>query len=161
MKKEYKIHIDISEKKLFYEEFDDELFSKELSDYIMRRINKIPLRGNVRLEFESSNLTDEERKKFKRKFKDYYQSLLDDNKIFSNMCLIRNLFMIIVGILLIACNYYFSTSFEPILLEIVMIIGWVMIWEVVYDFLFSNNRRRYEVKRIKQLLKAKIVFAGD
>ena len=127
----------------------------------MRRINKIPLRGNVRLEFESSNLTDEERKKFKRKFKDYYQSLLDDNKIFSNMCLIRNLFMIIVGILLIACNYYFSTSFEPILLEIVMIIGWVMIWEVVYDFLFSNNRRRYEVKRIKQLLKAKIVFAGD
>jgi len=161
MKKEYKIHIDISEKKLFYEEFDDELFSKELSDYIMRRINKIPLRGNVRLEFESSNLTDEERKKFKRKFKDYYQSLLDDNKIFSNMCLIRNLFMIIVGILLIACNYYFSTSFEPILLEIVMIIGWVMIWEVVYDFLFSNNRRRYEVKRIKQQLKAKIVFAGD
>ena len=60
----------------------------------------------------------------------------------------------IIGILAILISELF-TSF---LSELFLIAAWVIVWELVYDLLFKEIKRRRKAKIYKYLANAKIVF---
>ena len=60
----------------------------------------------------------------------------------------------IIGILAILISELF-TSF---LSELFLIAAWVIVWELVYDLLFNEIKRRKKAKIYKYLANAKIVF---
>jgi len=70
----------------------------------------------------------------------------------------RQIVLFLLGVILIAFSALKILSYLYVLKEICLIIGWVMIWEVVYTLLFDDVKRRIKLKKYKQLCKAKINF---
>lgn len=71
------------------------------------------------------------------KFDDYYRIVL--------------LILGIVAILL-------SENFVSFLSELFLIAGWVVIWEIVYDVIFNEIKRRRKENIYKKLAKSQIIF---
>ncbi len=85
---------------------------------------------------------------------DYYLNKLNRfNKMDDIESYIRIGFFII-GILAILISELF-TSF---LSELFLIAAWVIVWELVYDLLFNEIKRRRKAKIYKYLANAKIIF---
>ena len=83
-------------------------------------------------------------------YKDKYLYL----KKFDNLDNYIRLTLFLIGILAI----FISKQFSNILSEIFLIAGWVVIWELIYDILFNEIKRKRKAKIYKILANATIIF---
>ena len=51
-----------------------------------------------------------------------------------------------------------SKQFTNIVSEIFLIAGWVIIWEIIYDILFSEIKRKRKAKIYKALATSNIIL---
>ena len=66
--------------------------------------------------------------------------------------------LFLIGIVLIIIYYF---SFVNIIKEIILILGWLSIWESVYSFLTDSKRDYIYIYRLKQYAKARIYFVDS
>ena len=66
--------------------------------------------------------------------------------------------LFLIGIVLIVIYYF---SFVNIIKEIILILGWLSIWESVYSFLTDSKRDYIYIYRLKQYVKARIYFVDS
>ena len=62
--------------------------------------------------------------------------------------------LLLLGILLIII----SEQFTSLLSELFLIAGWVVVWEIVYDILFTGTKRKRDLKLYKKLATCEIEF---
>ena len=62
--------------------------------------------------------------------------------------------LLLLGIILIIISEIFSA----LLSELFLIAGWVVIWEVVYDILFTGIKRKQKLKIAQKLSTCEISF---
>ncbi len=62
--------------------------------------------------------------------------------------------LLLLGILLIII----SEQFTSLLSELFLIAGWVVVWEIVYDILFTGARRKRDLKLYKKLATCETEF---
>ena len=54
-----------------------------------------------------------------------------------------------------------SEIFSALLSELFLIAGWVVIWEVVYDILFTGIKRKQKLKIAQKLSTCEISFINE
>ena len=128
--------------------YNKEELSDDFDSYLIAHCEFLSFKNNIK------GLPKKDWKKLDDIIHSYYLNKLNRyNKIDDIENYIRIGFFII-GILAILISELF-TSF---LSELFLIAAWVIVWELVYDLLFKEIKRRRKAKIYKYLANAKIVF---
>ena len=151
MKREIKI--DIDERDDLLEKFNENKISRDVIEYIIKEAMLVEKNDEIQIVVnkDKSILSEDCKKLIKAGLKDEYKRSLEtqhDNNI-------KQLYFLIIGIILL----FFSTQIrqEGIWKEILLISGWVPIWEMVKIELFPDVQARIKRRYIKKLLKSEII----
>lgn len=159
MKKELIIDIDISEKKYLVSKYNENTLDPELREYLINELIGENLSSNVVLSIDTKfKVTEEEAESYslmiRREFKESINELLYE----SGNSDVQKISLFLIGLLFLLSSYLLDSVAGEIFSQILMVFGWVALWEVAYSIFFTDSSRRRRNKRYKQLLNAKIVF---
>lgn len=131
--------------------FNENLISDELDKYITNESYKQKDKINITI---YGSLTKEEQNKLENTIHNYYNNLY---KIYKNIDKFDNyirFIALIIGIVLILISEQLTFLFS----ELFLIAGWVLIWEMLYDILFNEIKRKRKSKTYKALSICQITF---
>lgn len=135
--------------------YNQDVLSESLDNYInsvakMISLNsvKINIDGTFNEE-EKNNLISVIHKTYAKK-NDYLDYIDKYDHIF-------RFILFLIGIILIILSYVFRN----IISEVILIAGWVIIWEVIYDVLFTNVKRKRKKYLYEKLSNCKITFEKE
>ena len=159
MKKKLNIEVDISEKKYFVSKYNENTWAPELKDYLLNEIIGYDINTKINIIIDAKfDLTDEEKEHYKnliiKEFKESNDEILYEIEQ-SNL---KKLTLSLIGILFIVASYFFSHIMGEVLEEILMVFGWVALWEVAYAIFFTDASRRRKIKRNNQIKHANIKY---
>lgn len=154
-----KIEINIKNYGDVIAKFDNDKLSQELASFIYRECLTFPLKSKIEINIKSeSKLSKANQNNITDMIHAYFGQEISHLLIVSKHQTYRQIVLFLLGGILIAFSALKILSYLYVLKEICLIIGWVMIWEVVYTLLFDDVKRRIKLKKYKQLCKAKINF---
>ena len=133
--------------------FNEALLNDELDNYIVNNCKHISSKEIITLNINSLT-KKEEQEQLLTLIHNHYQNKVNQlNKIDKYDDYFR-LILLSLGIILIII----SEQFTSLLSELFLIAGWVVVWEVVYDILFTGIKRKRDLKLCKKLSLCKIEF---
>ena len=137
-------------------EFNDKLLSSNLDTYILE--NSKHTRNKERISLTISNISSkkEQNDLINLIHSHYLKKVIQLKKIDHYDDYFR-LLLLLLGIILIII----SEQLTLFLSELFLIAGWVVIWEVVYDILFTGIKRKRELKIAKKLSTCEINFTNE
>ena len=159
MNKETIIEISFDEKDDYINQFNENKLSNNLSNYILDECkgksldNRITL--NVKVNFKIST---SDKEKFVTMIHENYKSDLEEYMLILKHSHLKKIIIFFIGVILIYLYYFQDISHNKVISEVILVIGWVAIWEVAYTWLFENSKNRLTIKRLKQLTRCKINF---
>ena len=115
--------------------------------------NRITL--NVKVNFKISS---KEKEEFVKMVHENYKSDLEEYMLILRHSNLKKVIIFFVGVILIYLSYFKDIGNTKVISEVILVIGWVAIWEAAYTWLFENSQNRVTIKRLKQLAKCKINF---
>lgn len=133
--------------------YKNEVLNSELDNYIINaNLHKLP---KERIILYISGLpNNKEQEQLIKLIHIHYQNKVKQlNKIDKNDDYIR-IILLLLEILLIII----SEQFTVLLSELFLIARWVVVWEIVYDILFTGVRRKRDLKLYKKLATCEIEF---
>lgn len=140
------IKIDLKQEEDLYERYDDSIVARDLVDYIVARANAFSLKDKITIVINDyighTNCEALIKEGFKNDYFRYFRRYQLNN--------IMQLIYFIVGVIIIfGATFLGDTS---VLHEILLICGWVLIWEMVEIEIITdleNRRRRRVLKKLK------------
>jgi len=143
------IEINLKNESDAFNTFNENKISENLDNYLMTYLEHMPLKDNLTLTItgtDNNNISKIIKEYYKEKY--FYLHKLD---IYDNF--IRSI-LFIIGFIAILI----SKKFTNILGELFLIAGWVVIWEIIYDILFNEIRRKRKAKIYKTLANSNIIM---
>lgn len=147
------IKIDIVNKKDLLEKYNENKVSRDVIEYLIKEAMLAEKEDKIEIIVNKDKeiLSEDCKELIKNGLKDEYKRSLEtehDNNI-------KQLYFLILGIILL----FFSTQIKEdgIWKEILLISGWVPIWEMVKIELFPDVQGRIKRRYIKKLLKSEII----
>lgn len=148
------IDIYLKSREDFKNQYNSNELNKDLGDYIFKKasISKLTrkklLKINIKTdfemdEFEKNNMID--------MIRAYYGNSIKVELIYLKNMYFKNIILFIIGVILLMIAYFFENITDFLLPEIFIIIGWLAIWEMAYNFLFSNSKHYIRIKILKKL----------
>lgn len=151
------IFVNLKNKNDYVNKFNNDRISKELNNYLLDECKTIKYNSKINIKVKSEfNITEEEQKKFKEMIKNSY---VDDNlelNLTLKRLLVVDLIMFLIGIVFLL--FYYLSKNIIIMSEILLIFGWVLIWESTYNLLFSRVENKIKIKKNRQIINGKIDF---
>lgn len=137
--------------------YNNKKLNSELLSYILDENKGIPFHHIIEISVHSPH-------RFSKNEKDDFVTILRSNlgqdikEYYLEMKLtyIRAIILFLVGMIFILFSSIFSNP--KLISEILLIIGWVGIWESCYIFLFERIHTRVQIKKLKKLVNAKVLF---
>ena len=152
-----KIQIYLNDKKDYISKFNQERISKELYGYIKNEVKLININKKINIEITSKfSLTDKEKETLALNIKNTSEEELNDIKLLEEKVLLKDLLLLLIGIIVIFI--YFILKNTPIISEVILIIGWLFIWEAIARLLFAGTERKIQKQRLKQIIYSDIDF---
>ena len=153
-----KIEIYLNDKKDHINNFNKNRISTELFDYILEEIKTINIKEKVNINIYTNNfiLTDEEKEGLAMMIKKTYEDDANDLIYIDNVLTFKELIMLLIGVVIIIIYVIFHDS--PVISEIILIIGWLIIGEALERLFFSKTEAKHKIKRRNQIIKSKINF---
>jgi len=162
--KNNRINIDVtlSDYSDVYNKFNSNSLSSDLSNYIYDECIGKPIKSNININIKSEvELSKEQKSKICDMIRSNYGINIKESSLYLKYFNIKSLVLFLVGIILIVI-YSVLTNYNLIWLsEIILIVGWLMIGEAVYNYIFLEVQKRIEIKRYKKLATCKINFVED
>lgn len=151
------INVNIKKKEDYTSKFNDNILSKELSNYIMEEYKSFDIRENFYIEITSEYVMDNFEKDkiidmIRANFGTEISEMIYRRKRAIRMDIITFVFAII------ALSFYLFSSDIPILSEFILVFSWVLIWESVYNLIFVGFNNKIDIERRKKLTNCKIIF---
>lgn len=151
------IFVNLKNKNDYVNRFNNDRISKELNNYLLDECKTIRHNSKINIKVKNEfNMTEEEQKKFKEMIKNSY---VDDNlelNLTLKRLLVVDLIMFLIGIVFLL--FYYLSKNIIIMSEILLIFGWVLIWESTYNLLFSRVENKIKIKKNRQIINGKIDF---
>lgn len=144
------IDIFIESKNELYEKYNKEIVSNELINYIINRTLHIKKREQIELKLHVTEETTDCIELIKNGIKEEYQKSIKNRSIIN----IRQFMLLLVGILALVISTFINKN--NILHEIIIITGWVPIWESIDLELFSDTKEKQKRRVLKKLMSANI-----
>jgi len=156
------IDIYVIETEELKEEFNKNKISNNLAKYLINECRGIHYNSNININiYTKEELSKEEQEEITLMIKNHFITLIKESIITAKVSMIREFILTILGIVLILISSVISKYTEILLPELFLIAGWVAIWEVVYNILFTNSKNKIEKRRYKKLFKANIYFGAS
>lgn len=139
--------------------FNENKLSNKLSMYIIDECKGFPYNCDLELHFKTDfELTSSEKIKIRSMIRSNFDGEVRENIIYMDKLFKKDILLFLFGCLFILIAVNIEKN-SPVISEIILIIGWVGIWEVIYSVFFSDYKKRLEIKRYKQLSNSKITFS--
>lgn len=152
------IKVDLNNKESFYSEFNEDKLSNNLNDYIINECygesTKEDISINIYYNFKISKIEED---KMINVLKNNFQMQIDDEKYYLEHEKVIELLLFSLGILFLIL-YYALFRYIEIFSEIILIMGWLAIWESTYTFIFSSFQKEIKIKKLKNIVNANIKF---
>lgn len=145
-----KIDINIKNEEDALNTFNENKISESLDNYLITCLEHTPLKDNITL-----CITGSKNKNLGNMIKEHYQEKYFFLKKLDTYDNYIRLILFLIGIIAILI----SKQFNFVLSEIFLIAGWVIIWEIIYDILFNEIRRKRKAKIYKVLANSTIIFS--
>ena len=149
-----KINIELSNIQEATNKFNGEELSEDLNEYIINKC-KFKIIKNTKIILNITNLKSKnDKQKLYSLIHNYYEQKAS---IFKKFDLIDNyirIFLLVLGIIAI----FISEQLPILLSELFLIAGWVLVWEIFYDLLFNEIKRKRSFKIYEALTKCEINF---
>ena len=133
--------------------FNESLLNEELDNYIVNNCKHISSKESIILNVNNLSKKEEQEQLLTLIHHHYQNKVKQFNKIDKYDDYFR-LILLLLGIILIII----SEQFISLLSELFLIAGWVVVWEVVYDILFTGIKRKRDLKLCQKLSTCKINF---
>ena len=142
------INVDILDKHDLVEKYNEDIVSKDLMNYLLEQVKFVDKNDNLKIiinqkfDFECDIVN-----MINKSMNDLY--ILNLKKSYINN--IKQVIFLVLGII---CLVLYGVVNNPIISEIILIGGWVLIWEMVDLFLLSDTQLKRDKIVLKKLLKA-------
>lgn len=149
------VKINIKNKEDYKNTYNENELSSELKEYILDHIKSKNTKQNIKLDI-TTNFKINEKEELNLRYMIRRAFGLDVSEIMniSKKRSLKSLFAFILGTIFLLI-YSFIPN-QHVITEIILIIGWVLIWESTYNFLFKNIETKLMITRRKQIIKSKI-----
>ncbi len=162
MKKKLNIEVDISEKKYFTSKYNENTLAPELKDYLLNEIIGYDINTKININIDAKfKLTDEEKEHYKELIIKEFKESNDELEYEIELGNIKKLTLLLIGVSFVIASYFFGHIMGEILEEILMVFGWVALWEVAYAIFFTDASRRRKIKRNNQIIHANIKYKDN
>lgn len=152
------IKVNLDKRTDFYSKYSKEKLSVELRDYILEECYGEPLKNKIVINiYTKLELSEEEKGKMMDVIRRTFGLMVQDKQYYYEKSQNMKTILLLVGIALIIIYY---CSVVSIMREIILILGWLAIWESVCDLLLNSNKDASEIIRLKELSKARIYFSS-
>lgn len=148
------INIDINTLEELENSFNKKHINRDLEEYFMECAKLMPRGGKIELKIngnlnpnEQDNATNLIHGYYKEEFKQYH--LIDKYDDYVRIVLL------ILGIVFIII----SEHLIDVLSELFLIAGWVVVWEIIYDLIFTGFKRKKTKSIYQKLSKCEISFS--
>ena len=158
MKKETIIEISFEEKD-YINQFNNTKLSNSLSNYILEECRGKSLANRITLNVKTNfKISVQEKEEFIKMVHENYKTDLEEYTLVLKHSNLKKILIFFIGIVLIYLSYFKEISNNEVISEVILIIGWVAIWEAAYTWFFESDKNRIKAKRLKQLAKCQINF---
>jgi hypothetical protein len=143
----------------YYNEFDadDLTLSDDILSFINNRVENISYKYNIVLEFDSPVIALHEKKKLLNIIKSHYGLAYSLKQKASKANKLKALIFFVIGIIMLLLSYFIG-KYVNLISEILLIAGWVAVWETVSVIFFDNIKVMTNKRNIDRLYNAKIIF---
>lgn len=158
-RKGLEVIIDLKKKGDFVSRYNNNTLDSKLKEYIINELVGYSTESKVTITINSAfELTEEEKEHYVKILKKEFKEDLDEEKYLTKKNKIKEIYSAVVGTLFILASYFMNLDILGVLKEIILIVGWVLIWEVAYSIIFTNGKRKISLRRLKQISNCKIEF---
>lgn len=159
MKKTNYIVVEINNKENIFNKFNEKQISDGLAQYIITNAKKSLLGENIKLVIKQNILlTTQEQIKIVDAIREYFGLLVREKILYLRINNIKQTVLSIVGILLIIFSEFLSLTFDYLIPELLLIAGWIVIWEVLDSILFVDSKTKIGKKIYLKLSNCEIEF---
>ncbi len=151
------IEVTLPSKEDYLNKFHSNKISFELSDYILSECKAIHPNDSLEIHITCDfPISKEEQKNLIDMIRENYGTDIHEMYILVEKTKIINLLAFLMGIIFLFINLF--VNFIPVVSEIILIFGWVLIWESIYNILYGGLKNRLMIHRLKRLTSCKIYF---
>lgn len=150
------INVDINKRSDFYSKYAKDRLRSDLVDFILEECNGENYKNRININIYSTiKLSDDEKNFMMDTIRRTYGLRVQDMMYYNEKSKNKKTILLLFGIVLIILYY---CSVVSILREIILILGWLAIWESVYGLIFDTHRDFVRVTRLRALSKARVYF---
>ena len=159
MKKKNYIVVDINNKKDIFNKFNEKQISDGLAQYIITNAKKDFISKNVKLVIKQNvSLTTQEQEKMVDAIREYFGLLVREKILYLRINNVKQIVLSILGILLIIFSELLSMFFNYLIPELLLIAGWIVIWEALESILFVDSKAKIDKRIYLKLSNCEIDF---
>jgi len=151
------IEINVKNYEDVIEKFDNNKLSRELADFIYNQYTALSVSKSVELNI-NSNLTQEQENNLADMIHRHFGLETQKSILTFRYKTKYQILLFLIGIFLIALSNIPFISNLSTVHEILLIFGWVAVWELIYDIMFVDVKENIKRKRFKKLSNVKINY---
>ena len=153
------INVYLGKKEDFYSKYSHNKLNRDLTDFILEECYGEFYKNKITINIDSQEkLTDEEKREMMDIIRRTYGLRVQDELYYSEKSQNKKTILLLVGIALIILYY---CSVVSILKDIILIIGWLAIWDSIYGLIFDTHDNFVRIRRLKELARARIYFSDS
>jgi hypothetical protein len=146
-------------KEEIYNPFNEDELNPSLGEYIFNKINMNELKDKISFNiYLEDDLKDADQDHLTFLFKDYFEAKLTSELYLEKKEDLSLLLILLTGIILLSLYYFVKLNSIPVVSEILLITGWVFIWEWIYRQVFTRSMENYITKKYRLILRSDINY---
>ena len=152
-----KIEIELKDKKDFVNKYNSNRISSDLYNYIKEENKILDIKEKINIEIKPQfKMTDEEKELLALNIKKTTSEEIKDLEYVEQKVIFKELLFLAIGIII--TFFWFVVRKSEFISEIILIIGWLFVWEAVKKLVFSRVEHRLNIKRLKKIVKSDIDY---
>jgi len=153
------IEININTYEDITEKFNNDKLSRELANFIYDQYAALSLNKNVEINIKSTcDLTEEQENNIADMIHRHFGLETQKSILIFKYKTKYQILLFLIGIFLITLSNLKFISELSTIHEILLIFGWVAVWELIYDIMFVDIKENVKRKKYKKLSKVKINY---
>jgi hypothetical protein len=149
-------------KEEIYNPFNEDELNPSLGEYIFNKINMNELKDKISLNiYLEDDLKKADQDHLTFLFKDYFEAKLTNELYLEKKEDLSLLLILLTGVILLTLYYIFKINAIPVVSEILLITGWVFIWEWIYRQVFTRSMENYITKKYRLILRSDINYFNN
>lgn len=148
MRKISNIEIFVKEESELVSKYNSNVLNEELGEYIYGSFFREKKRKRIKLDIYLSFEYDED--KLRKLIHNYFKVRSEDLNVYKERNVSISIIMIMIGIFAVILLQFVNIS---LIKELLTIVGWLFLWEAIYNLSFTVLENRKKIKKLSSLSK--------